>query len=128
MERDPEQGLYIISIAADLADVHPQTLRMYERRGLLRPSRTAKNRRCYSDDDIERLRHIQELTQQEGLNLSGVRKVLEMEDQLEQLRLQVTELQREMNRVRDSMIEDINNMKKRFALSKIHPTGLTRKR
>jgi MerR family transcriptional regulator, heat shock protein HspR len=128
VERNPEQGLYIISIAANLAEVHPQTLRMYERRGLLRPSRTAKNRRCYSDDDIERLRHIQELTQQEGLNLSGVRMVLEMEDQMEELRRQLSEMQNEMKRVRDSVIEDMNNMKRRFALSKVHPTGLTRKR
>lgn len=124
MERDPEQGLYIISIAASLTHVHPQTLRMYERKGLLRPSRTENNRRRYSDEDIERLRRIQELTQREGLNLSGVRKVLQMEDELEELRRKVASLEREMDRVRQSVIEDMNALKRRVALSTVHPTGL----
>lgn len=124
MERDPEQGLYIISIAASLTHVHPQTLRMYERKGLLRPSRTENNRRRYSDEDIERLRRIQELTQREGLNLSGVRKVLQMEDELEELRRKVASLEREMDKVRQSVIEDMNALKRRVALSTVHPTGL----
>ncbi len=71
----------MISIAAELAAMHPQTLRMYERRGLLRPQRSAKNTRLYSQDDVERLRRIQELTEL-GLNLAGVERVLELEEQL----------------------------------------------
>lgn len=75
---DPNQPIYVISIAAELAGVHPQTLRVYERKGLLRPKRTEGNSRRYSERDIELLRRIQDLTN-EGLNLAGVMKVLELE-------------------------------------------------
>src|SRR5918997_6456672 len=75
------RATYVISVAAELAGVHPQTLRVYERKGLLTPQRTAGNTRRYSDDDIARLRRIQELTQQ-GLNLAGVIKVMELESEM----------------------------------------------
>ena len=73
----------MISVAAELAEMHPQTLRMYERRGLIRPQRSSKSTRLYSMDDVERLRHIQRLVAEGGLNLAGVERVLEMEEQLE---------------------------------------------
>jgi MerR family transcriptional regulator/heat shock protein HspR len=76
---DPEQPIYVISIAAELAGVHPQTLRIYERKGLVSPGRTAGNSRRYSERDIELLRRIQQLTN-EGINLAGVMRVLELED------------------------------------------------
>ena len=98
MRDGKEEGVYIISVAARLAEVHPQTLRLYERKGLLCPERTPKNRRRYSESDIERLRHIQVLTREEGLNLSGVSKVLRMEDEISRLRNIVTELETEMAR------------------------------
>lgn len=79
--RDERQPLFMISIAAELAAMHPQTLRLYERRGLLRPRRSAKNTRLYSAEDVARLRRIQELTDF-GLNLAGVERVLELETQL----------------------------------------------
>lgn len=128
MERDERQGLYIISVAASLAEVHPQTLRMYERRGLLRPRRTAKNRRRYSDADIERLRHIQELTQGEGLNLSGVRKVLAMEDEIADLHDTVTRLQGEMTEIQRSMLEEMREVKRRVALARKESTSLVIRR
>lgn len=78
---DMDAPLFMISVAAELAGVHPQTLRMYERRGLVRPGRTAKNTRRYSRRDVERLRRIQQLTDM-GLNLAGVERVLAMEEQL----------------------------------------------
>src|SRR5665647_871306 len=78
MPTDDERALFMISVAAELAGVHPQTLRMYERRGLLRPQRTAKNTRRYSPRDVERLQRIQQLTEL-GLNLAGVERVLAME-------------------------------------------------
>ncbi len=78
------RAVYVISVAAELAGVHPQTLRIYERKGLLEPSRTGGGSRRYSDEDIERLRHIQELTCA-GLNLEGVRRVLELEDKVKYL-------------------------------------------
>jgi MerR family transcriptional regulator/heat shock protein HspR len=95
-----ERGVYIISVAAELAGVHPQTLRIYERKGLLRPSRTAGNTRRYSERDIELLRSIQELTQERGINLAGVKMIVEMERQLDELRRTVEELSSEMQRQR----------------------------
>ncbi|MBA2273543.1 MAG: helix-turn-helix transcriptional regulator [Actinobacteria bacterium] len=81
----PDRAIYIISVAAEIADVHPQTLRIYERKGLLTPKRTQGNTRRYSERDIERLRRIQELTQ-EGVNLAGVARIFELESELEELR------------------------------------------
>ncbi len=85
---DDNQAIYIISVAAELAGVHPQTLRVYERKGLLSPSRTSGNTRRYSRKDIELLRRIQELTN-EGINLAGVMRILELEDEVERLRNRV---------------------------------------
>lgn len=82
-----ERAVYVISVAADLAGVHPQTLRMYERKGLLSPQRTAGNTRRYSEQDVERLRQIQRLTQDNRVNLAGVRIIMEMQRQLEEMRI-----------------------------------------
>ena len=84
-ERDRDQAVFVISIAAELAGMHPQTLRIYERRGLLDPARTGGNSRRYSEQDLDRLRRIQELTG-EGLNLAGVKRVLQLEEELARLR------------------------------------------
>jgi MerR family transcriptional regulator/heat shock protein HspR len=81
---DSEQGVYMISVAAELAHMHPQTLRMYETRGLIQPKRSPKNTRLYSQRDVERLRRIQQMTA-EGLNLVGVERVLELERRLREL-------------------------------------------
>ena len=83
-ERSSGRPLFMISIAAELARMHPQTLRVYERRGLLLPQRSAKNTRLYSQLDVDRLRRIQELTDL-GLNLAGVERVLEMEDRIREM-------------------------------------------
>jgi MerR family transcriptional regulator/heat shock protein HspR len=88
-----EDAVYIISVAAELAGVHPQTLRIYERRGLLSPFRTPGGTRRYSDADMERLGLIQELTA-DGVNIEGVKRILEMRDENERLRHQVTRLRR----------------------------------
>jgi MerR family transcriptional regulator/heat shock protein HspR len=90
--RDPRQAVFIISVAAELAGVHPQTLRIYERKGLLDPARTGGGSRRYSEIDIERLQRIQELTT-EGLNLAGVKRVLELEAEIAELQRAVAELQ-----------------------------------
>lgn len=81
---DSDRGVFMISVAAELAHMHPQTLRMYEARGLIRPKRSPKNTRLYSQRDVERLRRIQRLTA-EGLNLAGVEKVLALERRLREL-------------------------------------------
>jgi MerR family transcriptional regulator, heat shock protein HspR len=93
---DEERGVFMISIAAELAEMHPQTLRMYEARGLVAPKRSAKNTRLYSQRDVERLRRIQRMTTEKGLNLAGVVTVLEFEEQVEKLR---AELERTRRRV-----------------------------
>jgi len=89
-ENDANRAVYVISVAAELTGVHPQTLRIYERKGLLDPSRTSGGSRRFSDADLTRLRHIQQLTAT-GLNLEGVRRVLELEGELERLRAELEE-------------------------------------
>lgn len=90
--RDPQRAVFVISVAAELAGVHPQTLRIYERKGLLDPARTGGGSRRYSEVDIDRLRRIQELTN-EGLNLAGVKMVLELEEELTRMRERMAQLQ-----------------------------------
>jgi len=87
---------YMISVAAELVGMHPQTLRMYEQKGLVRPKRTAGNTRLYSEADLERLRLIQNLTTQLGLNLAGVEAVLDLEEQLQRMHARMERLEREM--------------------------------
>jgi MerR family transcriptional regulator, heat shock protein HspR len=90
-DRDATQAVYVISVAAELTGMHPQTLRIYERKGLLDPSRTSGGSRRFSERDLERLRHIQELTST-GLNLEGVRRVLQLEAELARLRAELAEV------------------------------------
>ena len=99
----PDRARYMISVAAELAGMHPQTLRVYEQRGLVRPQRTAGNTRLYSDGDIERLRLIQRLTSELGLNLAGVERVLRLEDDLQQLRRRLQRMEGEMRRALDEV-------------------------
>ena len=98
--RGDDRAVYIISVAAELAGVHPQTLRIYERKGLLNPKRTSGNSRRYSDRDIARLRLIQDLTQQRGVNLAGVKLIMEMQAELEELRQMAEELEAQLRRSR----------------------------
>jgi MerR family transcriptional regulator, heat shock protein HspR len=91
--REPTRAVYVISVAAELAGVHPQTLRIYERKGLVDPARTTGGSRRYSDADIDQLRRIQELTN-EGLNLYGVQRVLELEAEVGRLRGELAEVRR----------------------------------
>jgi MerR family transcriptional regulator/heat shock protein HspR len=91
-----ERPRYMISIAAELVDMHPQTLRIYENKGLINPKRTRGNTRLYSEADLDRLRLIQRLTTELGLNLAGVQRVLALEDELQKLRSQIGRLQRQL--------------------------------
>jgi MerR family transcriptional regulator/heat shock protein HspR len=95
-ERDDQQAVYVISVAAELAGMHPQTLRMYERKGLVAPNRTAGNTRRYSADDIERLREIQQLTQVAGVNLAGVAEIMRLREELAAAKAQVERLRAEL--------------------------------
>ena len=105
-DRPDERAVYVISVAAELVGVHPQTLRIYERRGLLTPSRTSGNTRRYSERDIERLRTIQRLTQ-EGVGLAGVKMIVEMENELDRLRERMDQLLREVERTRREALERV---------------------
>ncbi len=95
-KRSRQETVYVISVAAELAGMHPQTLRIYERRGLVNPGRTTGGNRRYTDADIARLRRIAQLAA-EGLNLEGIRMVMQLEDEVTELRHQVAELRARMN-------------------------------
>jgi MerR family transcriptional regulator/heat shock protein HspR len=114
---------YMISIAAELVGMHPQTLRMYEQKGLVRPQRTAGNTRLYSEADLERLRLIQRLTSQLGLNLAGVEAVLDLEEQLQRMRARLERLEREMRQA----IEQVHKQYRRD-LVLYDPTQLPEKK
>jgi MerR family transcriptional regulator/heat shock protein HspR len=100
---DVERPRYMISVAAELVGMHPQTLRIYEQKGLVRPQRTAGNTRLYSDADVERLRLIQRLTSELGLNLAGVERVLHMEDELQRMKRRLERMEREMRKALDEV-------------------------
>jgi MerR family transcriptional regulator/heat shock protein HspR len=100
---------YMISVAAELVGMHPQTLRIYESKGLIRPKRTAGNTRLYSDADLDRLRLIQQLTNDLGLNLAGVEQVLELQDQVERMQRRLTRMEREMR----AAISDVHRQYRR---------------
>jgi MerR family transcriptional regulator/heat shock protein HspR len=93
---DYERPRYMISVAAELVGMHPQTLRIYEQKGLVRPKRTAGNTRLYSDEDVARLQLIQRLTTEIGLNLAGVERVLYLEDELARMRRRIDRMEQEM--------------------------------
>jgi MerR family transcriptional regulator/heat shock protein HspR len=94
VEVSTDRGVFMISVAAELAEMHPQTLRMYEARGLIEPKRSPKGTRLYSQEDVERLRRIQEMTVELGMNLAGVERVFELEGQLESMARKVSALER----------------------------------
>jgi MerR family transcriptional regulator/heat shock protein HspR len=98
-----DRGVFMISVAAELAAMHPQTLRMYEARGLIEPKRSPKGTRLYSQADVERLRRIQEMTTEWGMNLAGVEKVFELEDQLERLQRKVALMERRSEQLREEI-------------------------
>lgn len=107
----PKKGTYMISAVAELYDIHPQTLRLYEREGLLQPSRSSGNTRLYDDDDLRRLEVILSLTRDLGVNLAGVEVILNMRKNLERLQSEMAEL---IEYVRDELVEDEREVPERF--------------
>jgi len=112
----------MISVAAELAEMHPQTLRMYETRGLISPKRSPKNTRLYSQDDVDRLRRIQQMTAEEGLNLAGVETVLEMEAELERARVEMAKLRERTAKLESEMAAEIQRVR-REGRAEIVPYG-----
>ena len=123
---DRDRPRYMISVAADLVGMHPQTLRIYEQKGLVQPKRTPGNTRLYSEADLERLQLIQRLTTELGLNLAGVEHVLRLEDELQRMQARLARLEREM---RDA-VKQIHRQYKRELVLYRPPTEIvpTRKR
>jgi MerR family transcriptional regulator/heat shock protein HspR len=111
---DPRRGVYMISVAAELAGMHPQTLRIYETRGLITPQRSAGKTRLYSQADVERLRRIQELTSELGMNLAGVERVFELEDELEKMRARMDRLQQKATELEVEMAKEIDRVRREF--------------
>ena len=110
-----DRGVFMISVAAELAEMHPQTLRMYEARGLIEPSRSPKGTRLYSQDDVERLRRIQQMTAELGLNLAGVERVLALELELDQAHERLARLEQEAERARDEMAAELDRLRRSFS-------------
>lgn len=111
---DRERGVYMISVAAELAGMHPQTLRIYETRGLITPKRSPKNTRLYSQEDVDRLRRIQELTTELGMNLAGVERVFELEEEIERMRRRMRNLERHAERIREELNAELERVRRSF--------------
>jgi MerR family transcriptional regulator, heat shock protein HspR len=109
-----DHGVFMISVAAELADMHPQTLRMYEQRGLITPKRSPKGTRLYSQQDVDRLQRIQEMTAELGLNLAGVEKVLALEEDLERARKRVAALEKRIRQAQSEMEAELERVRKSF--------------
>ncbi|MFN8160307.1 MAG: helix-turn-helix transcriptional regulator [Solirubrobacterales bacterium] len=111
---DTERGVFMISVAAELAEMHPQTLRMYEARGLITPQRSPKNTRLYSQRDVDRLRRIQRMTTEGGLNLAGVEAVLDMEGRVEEMRSELERMRRRTAELEQEMEAEIERVRRSF--------------
>ena len=109
---DQERGVFMISVAAELAEMHPQTLRMYEARGLITPKRSPKNTRLYSQADVERLRRIQQMTSEDGLNLAGVETVLDLEQRLERMRSDIARVRERAAQMERRMSQELERLRK----------------
>ena len=109
---DSDRGVYMISVAAELAGMHPQTLRIYESRGLITPKRSPKNTRLYSQQDVDRLLRIQELTTELGMNLAGVERVFELEREIERMRRRMRSLERNAGRVQQELEAELERVRR----------------
>ncbi len=107
---DEDRGVFMISVAAELAEMHPQTLRIYEARGLITPKRSPKNTRLYSQRDVERLKRIQHMTNEEGLNLAGVETVLEMENRVEAMRAELEAMCRRTRELEQKLDQEMERL------------------
>jgi MerR family transcriptional regulator, heat shock protein HspR len=115
-----DRGVFMISVAAELAEMHPQTLRMYEARGLIEPQRSAKGTRLYSQDDVDRLRRIQEMTTELGLNLAGVERVLTLEAELIQAQIELEAMRARAQEIREEMEQQIEAVRRAQRAELVH--------
>jgi MerR family transcriptional regulator/heat shock protein HspR len=114
VEVEGSRGVFMISVAAELAEMHPQTLRMYEARGLIEPKRSPKGTRLYSHADVDRLRRIQEMTAELGMNLAGVERVFELESQIERMTQRMEALERRAEQIEVEMAAEVERVRREF--------------
>jgi MerR family transcriptional regulator, heat shock protein HspR len=120
VEVETDRGVFMISVAAQLANMHPQTLRMYEARGLIEPQRSPKGTRLYSQEDVERLRRIQEMTAELGLNLAGVERVLDLEREIDQMHARIEEIETEALQAQVRLAEQLEEVRRSFRAELVH--------
>ena len=108
------RGVYMISVAAELSGMHPQTLRIYESRGLVSPKRSEGRTRLYSQEDVERLRRIQQLTSELGMNLAGVEKVFELEEEMDRMQRRMKQLERQALRAKAELEEELERIRRSY--------------
>jgi MerR family transcriptional regulator, heat shock protein HspR len=114
IEVETDRGVFMISVAAELANMHPQTLRTYEARGLLAPKRSPKGTRLYSQEDVEKLRHIQQMTAELGLNLAGVERVLDLESEVQSMHTRIQELEVQVLHAQVELAERLEEVRRSF--------------
>ena len=118
-----DRGVFMISVAAELAHMHPQTLRMYEARGLIEPSRSPKGTRLYSHTDVERLRRIQQMTVEMGLNLAGVERVLALEAELDEARARIEEVRLSAELARRQLLAELDQLRRSMSADIVRYAG-----
>ncbi|HEX5853190.1 MAG TPA: MerR family transcriptional regulator [Solirubrobacteraceae bacterium] len=114
IEVETDRGVFMISVAAQLANLHPQTLRMYESRGLIEPKRSSKGTRLYSQDDVDKLRRIQEMTADLGLNLAGVERVLRLEEEIDGMHARIEEIELQALQAQVRLAEELEQVRRSF--------------
>ncbi len=114
MKLATDRGVFMISVAAELANLHPQTLRVYEARGLIEPQRSSKGTRLYSHEDVDKLRRIQEMTAELGLNLAGVERVLHLEQEIEDMQARIEEIELEALQAQVRLSEELEEVRRSF--------------
>jgi len=114
VELETDRGVFMISVAAQLANLHPQTLRMYEARGLIEPQRSSKGTRLYSQEDVDKLRRIQEMTAELGLNLAGVERVLRMEEEIEDMHTRIEQIELEALQAQVRLAQELEEVRRSF--------------
>ena len=121
VEVETDRGVFMISVAAELANMHPQTLRIYEARGLIEPKRSPKGTRLYSQEDVERLRRSQEMTADLGLNLAGVERVLRLEQEIESMQARIEEIELEALQAQVQLAQEIEEVRRSFRAELVVP-------
>ena len=114
LEVETDRGVFMISVAAGLANMHPQTLRVYEARGLIEPQRSPKGTRLYSQEDVEKLRRIQEMTAELGLNLAGVERVLRLEQEIDEMHARIEEIELQALQAEVRLAEELEQVRRSF--------------